>query len=255
MLSLFRHKIDFLVVGAQKAGTSALDHYLRQHPQIAMPPRQKELHFFDDDRQFERGKPDYRRYERHWDKSQRGKTRGEVTPIYMFWPDSPRRIYRYNPQIKLIAVLRNPVERAFSHWHMEKERGNEKLDFGDAIGEEQERLSGGSAHNLRVYSYLHRGFYARQVEELMRHFDQEQLCFIKYETFLHEARKTLNQLFEFLEVQPGSQDFQPREVFKTDYQSQISSTTRRELSEVFEDDIRKLEKILDWDCKDWRWIS
>jgi hypothetical protein len=116
-------RISFVVAGAQKSGTQALDRYLRTHPELCLPPlmptmgRQLtgELHFFDTDANFATGSPDYAAYRARFDPRPPQRLLGEVTPGYMYWPAAAARIARYNPEMKLILVLRNPITRAFSH--------------------------------------------------------------------------------------------------------------------------------------------
>ncbi|MGB7755383.1 MAG: hypothetical protein WBL23_04905, partial [Salinisphaera sp.] len=95
---------------------------------------------------------------------------GEATPIYMYWHDAPRRMWEYNPNMKLIVVLRNPIDRAFSHWNMEKSRNAESLSFWDAIQNEEPRCKEALPYQHRTYSYVDRGFYLEQLRRLWRYF-------------------------------------------------------------------------------------
>jgi len=124
-------KISFLVVGTQKGGTSALDNHLRQHKSLQLAKR-KEVHFFDKEVNF-KGEADYKAYHSSFNFSRNKKIYGECTPSYMYWNNSIKRIHQYNPNIKIIAILRNPIYRAFSHWNMECNRNNETLPFLKAI--------------------------------------------------------------------------------------------------------------------------
>ena len=130
-------KVDFLIVGAQKSGTSALDEYLRGHSEIQMAKR-KEAHFFDVENNFV-SRVDYSKYHALFE-DDCGRTRkGEATPIYMYWYEAPKRIWEYNPNMKLMAVLRNPIDRAFSHWNMERDKNTDNLPFSEAIRTEAMR--------------------------------------------------------------------------------------------------------------------
>src|SRR3954451_25210734 len=121
-------RVDFVIGGTQKGGTSALDAFLRQHPQICMPESRKELHFFDREENFART-PKYRKYHANFRPGAGHRVTGEATPIYMYWDAAPARIWSYNAAMKLILVLRNPVERAFSAWNMETKPGAENVSF------------------------------------------------------------------------------------------------------------------------------
>src|SRR5260370_346019 len=131
--------LDFIVAGAQKSGTTALHYFLKKHPQIALPDRH-EMHFFDDEEIFSQP-VDYELLHRHFRKrpvrllpvrsanrtdSSRGELGpivGELTPSYLYWKPAMERIRNYNPQIKLIILLRNPIDRAFAHWNMQRIKG------------------------------------------------------------------------------------------------------------------------------------
>src|SRR6266478_3235889 len=131
-------RVNFIIGGTQKGGTSALDSFLRQHPEIGMPATKKELHYFDREENFTK-RPDYKKYHARFQPESRHRVIGEATPIYMYWNSAPYRIWNYNLEMKWILVLRNPVERAYSAWNMETKRGKEKLSFAEAIEKEPER--------------------------------------------------------------------------------------------------------------------
>ena len=150
-------KVGFLIAGVQKGGTTSLHSYLRQHPQILMA-RPKEAHFFDDDEKFVAGVPNYSAYHRHFTFRLSASICGEATPIYLYWSDAMRRIWEYNPEMKIIALLRNPIERAWSHWRMETVRKADDAPFSIAIRRESERVREALPHQHRVYSYLYRVF-------------------------------------------------------------------------------------------------
>ena len=109
-------RVDFAIAGVQKAGTTALFDYLSDEPELSLS-HVKETHFFDDDER-DWARPDYAPYHALFDAPD-GRLRGEATPIYLYWPKVLERICAYNPAMKLIVVLRDPVERAWSHWRME----------------------------------------------------------------------------------------------------------------------------------------
>ncbi len=155
----------------QKGGTTALFDYLKDHPDLAMAP-EKEVHFFDDEASVDWARPDYAAYHARFDPDRPG-LRGEATPIYIYWPGSIERIARYNPRAKLILLFRDPVERAWSHWRMERSRGAEALPFDVCIRQGRSRVDDPSAPgHHRVHSYVERGFYGAQLTRLYRFFPQ-----------------------------------------------------------------------------------
>ncbi|KXX70418.1 sulfotransferase [Flammeovirga sp. SJP92] len=254
MINVNKKKIDFVVVGAQKAGTTALDRYLRKHEGIKMPFR-KELHHFDNDSTFKYYPHFYRNFVYHKNFKpfkDLSKKYGEITPIYMYWDNCMERLKRYNSELKIIAILRNPIERAFSHWNMEYDRGNEKRSFNDAILDERSKIVESNYVKDRVTSYLDRGFYSRQVEEIFSLFKKEQVLFIKYETFKTDQEFQLRNIFDFLGVDSDSYFFEKKIVHERKKHSFVEPSIRNMLIELYQEDISKLEATLMWDCNDWK---
>ncbi len=245
---LFKKKrLDFIGIGAQKCGTSALFKYLARHPEIGLG-RTKEVHFFDYDRNFKRLFFKYKKYHAYFDFGEEGKKRfGEVTPIYIYWKPALERIKEYNPAIKLILILRNPKERAFSHWNMDTSRNWEDRDFYTCITEEP---LNGKQH--RVKSYIRRGMYVEQLQRLFSLFDKEQVLILKYENFLNAQQNTLNQVFDFLNVEKKAYEFEPLTTNKIPYEEKIDPKSKVFLDIVFKEEIKKVEDLLHWDCSDWK---
>lgn len=241
--------VDFLICGTQKGGTSALDACCRSHRDILMPS-QKELHFFDDDARFTEGEPDYTVYHALFPNPEPGKVRGESTPVYMYWPGVPERIHRYNPAIRLITILRNPIERAYSHWQMETSRGNETLPFGVALRAETARLAGADANQRRVYSYIDRGRYTAQLEKLWSLFGRDKVLVLRNEALRSTPADVLAQVSEFLDIAPFP-EMQPQTVNRQDYVSAMADSDRQFLQEVFAADIAALATALDWSLDNW----
>ena len=129
---------DFLILGAQKAGTTALYSYLRKHPSI-IGPSWKEVSYFD--RHYARGPAWYRGNFPNKLRT-RGALVGEASPSYLFHPLGPRRVRELVPEARLVALLRDPVDRALSHYNHERALGREPLSFEDALAAEDDRLRG-----------------------------------------------------------------------------------------------------------------
>jgi hypothetical protein len=242
-------QVNFVIGGTQKGGTSALDSFLRQHPQISMPETRKELHFFDRDEYFA-GKPDYKKYHAHFRPDADDRAIGEATPIYMYWNTAPSRIWSYNPGMKWILVLRNPVERAFSAWNMETKRGAESLSFPEAVEQEEARCREALPLQHRIFSYLDRGFYAHQVRRLHRIFGSDQCHVLLNEDLRANHGETLRKTFAFLGVDdsfvPGSAD-----VFHHDYEQTLPPELSSKLTDMFYLDIKELERLLHRDLAPW----
>lgn len=242
-------RVTFVIGGTQKGGTSALDFFLRQHPQICMPETKKELHFFDRE-EFFSGKPDYRKYHEHFPPGADQRAIGEASPIYMYWQNAPARIWSYNPEMKWILVLRNPVERAFSAWNMETKRGAETLPFGHAIEQEAARCREALPLQHRVFSYLDRGFYAHQVRRLFNMFGRDHCLVLLNEDLRGDHRETLDKTCAFLGV---DQSFapQPADVFQHDYEQTLDPEVSARLRQLFSFDMKELERLLDRDLASW----
>jgi hypothetical protein len=251
-------KVDFLLVGAQKSGTTSLHAYLSEHPDISMA-KKKEVHFFDTDENFFEKKPDYNHYHSFFDLDQQaGKIYGEATPSYMYCRNAPARIWQYNKNMKIIVILRNPVERAFSHWNMEVSRGAESLNFYDAITKEEERCRETLPAQHYVYSYVDRGFYMAQLKELWRCFGKNQVLVLNYDQFFSQPIEMLGLVFSFLQVDNIFSNinfdiscFCGKKLHKSNYNVAINIKEKNILQDLYRCDIQQLEAVLDWDCSAW----
>lgn len=193
-------RVNFIIAGVQKAGTTALYDYLAEDPNIGLS-KVKEVHFFDDE-SIDWAAPDYAPYHAQFDAAG-PLIRGEATPIYLYWPRSLERIAAYNPKARIIVMLRDPVERAWSHWKMEYARGAETEAFAWCIRQGRRRLLAAQpwgAH--REFSYVERGFYGEQVERLLNLFPREQVLIAKADDLRRDPNATLAAVNAFLGVPP-----------------------------------------------------
>jgi hypothetical protein len=236
---------DFLILGAQKAGTTALYTYLRRHPQISGPVF-KEVSFFD--RHYVRGERWYRAHLpiRH------GGIVGEASPSYLFHPQAPERVARMVPDARLIVLLRNPVDRAFSHYQHEVAFGREELSFEEAIARESERMDGELERMLADpsyfsyawwnYTYLARGRYAEQLERWLAAFPREQLLVLLTDELAEDTPGTYRSVLRFLEVDEHGLDSYPR-VFEREY-AELDPAVRAKLEDEFAEPNRRLADLL-----------
>ena len=248
--SKHNRKIDFIVGGVQKSGTSALNKYLRLHPDIGMPTKKKELHFFYNEKIFSK-KINYSSYTKSFDFSSNKKIYGEVTPIYIFWENSCKRIWEYNKDIKLIFILRNPIERAFSQWNMQVDQNREKESFSYCIRNENERIKASLPVQLKRFSYVNRGFYSEQIRRYKRFFNEEQMFFVKYDYFKNKQEESLRSILNFLGVDENKFEFQHKTTHQRKKHGVISLEDKNFLIDKFYFDIKQVEKELGWDCSDW----
>lgn len=243
-------KVSFLGVGAQKAGTSALDAYLRAHPALCMS-KIKEVHLFDDDQTFfQRALGGYAAYHGQFAPTSSAQLIGEITPAYMYWNDAPRRIWEYNPAMKLIAVLRNPITRAHSQWNMQRDVGKDPLPFWEALQSERERLRASLPYQNRNFSYVDRGFYTAQLRRLWSFFPSAQLLVLRHEDLRRKPGETIDRVFDFLGVE-RLPPLPPTEAHVRPYPGRMLRREWEYLRDAFEFEIRALERMLDWDCAEW----
>lgn len=242
-------KVNFLIAGTQKGGTTALRQYLCGHPEICMIKR-TEGHFFDDEEIFRTEPPNYSNYHREFQPSGRQRILGDNTPIYMYWYDAPRRIWEYNPRMKFIILLRNPIERAYSHWHMELTRKKDNVDFWTALQTEWVRCREALPFQHRFFSYTDRGFYTEQLRRLWHFFPREQILILKSEDLLDKPNMILKQILSFLSLDQLP-PVTPLIKHKQKYTKTISIREELFLKDLFQSEIRQLELLLDWDCKNW----
>ena len=243
-------KVNFVIGGTQKGGTSALDSFLRQHPQICLPNDLKEIHFFDREEMFRSSNPDYEKYHAHFQPRVEHRAIGEASPIYMYWNAAPSRISAYNPQMKWILILRNPVDRAYSAWNMERQRGADQLSFEEAIAREPERCREALPLQHRVYSYIDRGLYAGQIRRLFNIFGRDNCLVLLNEDLESEHDKTLRDVFGFLGVDESVKVPQNR-VFQHDYEQLLDAKLRAKLTDMFHSNNRELEDLIGRDLSSW----
>jgi len=243
--------VRFLIAGTQKGGTTALADYLRQHPGLFIPAV-KELHFFDNENlNWQQPQELYAGYHAQFTGATPGSLWGDATPIYSYWWPAMARIWAYNPAMRLILCLRNPVERAYSHWAMETGRQWDSVSFPEAIASEAERCRTALPHQHRVFSYVSRGFYSEQLRRLWSFFPREQTLILRQEELLQDPSNTLSRVHRFLGVDPLP-PAQPLRANSGRYTSPMDPVTRSQLQQLFDPEISQLEQLLGWDLSHWR---
>ena len=227
---------DYVIIGAQKGGTSFLYYLLTRHP-LVEPAARKELHFFDQPEYFDNGAEWYRRcFPRLSSKDGQRSITGEATPYYMFDPPVAERMAEVVPQARLIALLRNPIDRAFSHYQMQVKRGTEPLTFEEAIEQEHS-------------SYVSRGIYVKQLLRWFEFFSKEQMLILKSEDFFERPVETFKVVLNFLYLpdwQPDASELQLGRHTGA-YKRKMDPSTRRRLEAYFEPYNQRLYEYLDVD--------
>ncbi len=246
---------DFIIIGAARCGTTSLYNYMISHPNI-ISASQKELHFFD--LNFNKGLSWYESKFFKDNNKEKNFSIGESSPYYIYHPYAPYRISKIIPDVKLIAMLRNPIDRAYSNHQYAVKMKVENLSFEEAITKEHERLEGELekmqndenyfSFNHQNFSYLTRGIYVDQLKTWYNLFSKQQILVIRSEDFYDDSNVITNQVFEFLGI-PKYKVHTSTVYNKGDYPS-MSNTTRSRLKEFFKPHNEHLSKLLN---KNFNW--
>ena len=253
---------DFVNIGVQKGGTSALYKYLADHPCV-LTAFNKEVMFFSN--HFNEGLAWYR--SRFPYRATRERIRhhqgmpclvGEASTYYIFHPRVPERMRALLPDVRLIAVLRDPVDRAISHYHHNLRAGYETLSVEEALAAEEERTAGEATRladdppyqslAYQRFSYVARGKYIDQIKRWHAHFPRSQLLIIRSEDLRDHSPETFASVLEFLGLPP----WEPKafEAYNVGQYSESHTAVRRHLAEVFEPFNQRLYEYLG---VEWRW--
>ena len=229
---------DFIVIGVAKGGTTSLYHYLNDHPLIQMP-KKKEIHFFDDN--YDKGLEEY--LKNFPQKNEQGfPFSGDVTPRYLVRPFVPGRVFADFPDVKLIVLLRNPVDRAFSHYkqHLFPAR---KDTFEQSLSYEFAALSEGR-HDVDLI-ILQRGFYAETLTCWLKSFPKEQLLILISEDFYKNPQEAMDKIYAFLGLPPHKHNEFPMFNKGKSRGFLLKQETREMLQEFYRPYNETLQRLLD----------
>ncbi len=184
----------FVIVGAMKSGTTSLARWLKPHPQVFLSDV-KELHFFDV--HYHKGADWYRG---QFAGAGPSLAVGEATPVYMYDERAPARMHALLPEARIVAILRNPVDRAYSHYWHNRQRGNELLDFREAVEREPERRQRDDQPYLHAYAYMDRGRYLQQLQRLTASYAREQLLVETFDELRQDPQSVYRRVCGFIGV-------------------------------------------------------
>lgn len=213
---------DFLIIGAARAGTTALHSYLRQNPNVFMP-KSKEPNFFCFEGETLKCKGpgadyinnsvvDIEAYRAMFAPASEGSICGEASPLYLYSPKAPERIHHHIPDVRMVVILRNPIDQALSHYlYAVKQRIEPLDDFAEALEAEDERLAAGW-QPLFGYSRFPR--YAEQLSRYFRLFDRDQFLIRTYEDLQTDPQALIADITEFIGADTG---------FRPDVSSQLNA--------------------------------
>ncbi|NNL68032.1 MAG: sulfotransferase [Myxococcales bacterium] len=226
---------DFLVLGAQKCGTTSFYEFLCGHPQVT-PAAEKELHFFD--RDWHTGLDAYRECFR----DEPGTITGEATPYYLFHPEVPDRVAKIAPDARFLVLLRDPIDRAYSHHQMQRRLGRENLTFEAAIEAEPQRLATSAANRPR-YSYLARGRYVEQLERWFDRFGRGRFLVLETAALRERPAESASRVADFLGIDAFPADAVWPSRGRSSY-APLSPATREALAVHFEPHNEALFRLL-----------
>lgn len=196
---------NFFIVGAPKAGTTSLYHYLCRHPDVFMSPIKEPNYFCYQDTRAqklyhkEKGIGDWNKYVSLFQHNNgRKKAVGEASVAYLFYPQVPQRIHQKIPHARIIISLRNPVERALSHYFMEYKLGYVNVPLADVVF----RRTRHRRSALWYQQYVELGLYYEQVKRYLETFPPEQVKIFIYEEWIADLHAGLRELYEFLKLNP-----------------------------------------------------
>ena len=285
-------KVDFFIVGAPKAGTTSLYHYLSEHPQVEMSS-QKEPDYFSDKAINEQGMyytknrvNSLAKYESLFVQKE-SVVYGEASVSYLFYENVAEDIKKYNPNAKIIIMLRNPIERAFSHYLMDYRLGLISDSFENVLAKKSKHKN---AH-LFYQQYIEVSKYSKQIQRYLDFFEKDSILFIDYEDLKINVSKTVDQVYNFLHISTEfAADINTKHntftmpknkvirliysfvflrkiltflfptylvknirvlLFKSDKKPELLKETRSLLKRIFNDDIKNLEEVLSKDYSKW----
>jgi len=188
--------IDVMIIGVEKAGTTSLLRYLGEHPSVATHEAMEFPYFVRNDLYAKGYEALYAEY---FTKNSNEYLLLAKNVGCIYWPSGPERLKLHNPDMKLIVVLRHPVDRAYSAYWYAVQKGREDLEtFKEAIDLEPARLSSGDDYHIRYHAYLQRGLYAKQLGALLEIFPKEQVQVVILEEFKKNPKVVLNDIFNFM---------------------------------------------------------
>jgi hypothetical protein len=251
---------SFLIVGGQRCGTNSLYEYLAAHPAVGRALPGQEVHYFDTN--FAEGLGWYRGHfpTRLWMRATEARAgcpaiTGESSPYYMFHPLAPHRIATTLPDVRLLVLLRDPVDRAYSQFHHERSNGNETLEFEAALDRETERLNGEverivadpgyRSFSHQHHSYAARGQYADQLDVLRSLFPAERISIMLSERLFEQPQQVEAEVLAFLGLPPRTSGVYARH--NAGRYSEMPAALRQRLADRFADSNHRVAGILGFD--------
>lgn len=249
---------NFFIIGAGKSATTSMYNYLGEHPNIFFPTVKEPAyfafsdlagsHYNDEDKPWvEQCFIEIEAYSALFRNVADESVVAEATPIYLYHPNSAKAIYTQHPKSKLLAILRNPYERAYSDYRMHVRQGKETRSFTDSLKEDYGK------YRLYVGSYLEKSLYGEQVERYYKYFDKDQLKIVLYSDLAMDAAKVISEVFEFLDVQRNYQiDTTRLHNASKNTVTSVPEEAYEYMKPYFEKDIALLEQLTNLNLSSWK---
>jgi hypothetical protein len=251
-------RFTFCIPGTQKSATSTLSALLNQHDHIQRAPT-KEMHYFDqEDKDWSQG--DFSDFAVH-PRGKRPKIVGDATPLYLWWPHALERIHAYNPDMKMIAIFRDPIDRLFSQWVMTVDRWPQHAPDWPAFltrlapdGLEDQIPEGLNVHTYRMQSGVVRGYYGAQLERGFSIFGKEQFHLMEFRAFLDDYTSALDRVTDFLEI-PRFKTYPPMAHRMPGKSTVVGTAPTAEdmeyLVDLYREDFEKFKVLSGLDVSQW----
>jgi hypothetical protein len=244
---------NFIIAGAPRSGTTYLYDLLDAHPSVYLAkPRSPEPKFFLRDDEFAKGLDYYR--DKYFAEAEGYAAVGEKSTNYLESPQAARRMRECVPDVKLMFVLRNPIERAFSNYRWSSQNGLESLSFEEAIEREAEREAQYLPEHRysRPFSYVSRGRYAQLLTPYFELFPRDRIEIVLMDDIMARPRVVERDLLAFLNVPPGPTSFDlGQRINEASFDSTMLPLTHERLRRMYFDANRALEALVDRDLKAW----
>lgn len=245
-MKTLNRKFDFIGIGTKKSGSSAMWNFILQHPNVYSDHVEygfsKEPNYFNTNMGDDLP-PKFDILYDHWNRAPDDKLLGEFTITYIESPEALQNIKDHNPNVKILAILRDPSDRFYSEFNM---HNNIKMEWRNESVEEF--LCG---DNWQNHAHIQKSLYADKIQSVFDIFDKKNVHFVKYETFLSSPQSTMDETFSFLRVNPALYTHADRKIHSIPYIEPLRASSRKILVDFFRPDIKKTQSLLGWDCENW----
>ena len=233
---------SFIITGSPRSGLGTIYHALEQHPALQVICKDENPHFAND-ALFGVGNPSNQRYDQHYVDYGEDLLHGEISSAYLTHPYAISRIHRYNPDIKLVIILRNPAMRTYSQWQYATAQGLETASFTDIL-----TTTAQSVEDMTAYQ--RNSLYGYHVSHILQYLDPHQVLFLKSDDLKEDPEVAMYRLFQFIGVPYLDLDLTAQNIGS--YASSLTAETYNQMMEAYTSDVKTLESLVGLDCSSWK---